>query len=59
MGLSERHRSIGTQNNEFGKPCEGANIETKACKAPCDKAVDCKLSDWHPCRLSCRPEVRT
>ena len=37
-GLAERHRSISVQNNNCGTPCQGAKVETKACKPDCTEA---------------------
>eukprot|EP00929_Paragymnodinium_shiwhaense_P087745 TRINITY_DN4788_c0_g1_i2.p1 TRINITY_DN4788_c0_g1~~TRINITY_DN4788_c0_g1_i2.p1 ORF type:complete len:1557 (-),score=362.68 TRINITY_DN4788_c0_g1_i2:90-4760(-) len=47
-GLIYRMRTVGTLNNECGKPCSGPTGETREYKDPkCQlEAVDCELSSW-------------
>eukprot|EP00927_Polykrikos_kofoidii_P064947 TRINITY_DN60751_c0_g1_i1.p1 TRINITY_DN60751_c0_g1~~TRINITY_DN60751_c0_g1_i1.p1 ORF type:complete len:1809 (-),score=251.75 TRINITY_DN60751_c0_g1_i1:69-5465(-) len=51
-GLCQRSRSVSTANNECGRPCDGAAVETKACLQHEDwlsctnPRVDCHFSAW-------------
>jgi len=48
-GLCQRTRLEATLNNDHGKPCTGAYVETKPCDVPVDcvePKKDCELSDW-------------
>jgi len=46
-GLQERHRTVQQLNNDCGKPCEGARVETQECQAICtDPPQDCELGNW-------------
>ncbi|CAE7490085.1 adt-1 [Symbiodinium sp. CCMP2592] len=45
--LCNRHRVIARRSSCGGKPCGGAQTETKFCpRAPCVEVVDCTISDW-------------
>jgi len=44
--LCDRSRTIKVMNKNGGHPCDGIRSMTKACKLDCEKAVDCKMSEW-------------
>eukprot|EP00439_Symbiodinium_sp_Y106_P081130 s1399_g20.t1 len=64
IGLKFRERSKATSNNECGKPCSGALLESESfVQDKCVKKVtDCMFgvwSEWTPCHSSADQSVRS
>jgi len=56
-GLQERGRTIESENNDCGAPCEGPRVMTQTCNPDCNKEpANCVFDDWQDwseCDTSC------